>query len=72
METDKNEDSRPMSKRELYDKQVRLLKTFLEHGAISQSQFDKSFHDLTEKMGFGTIDHPSHDGVCCDSSGTDS
>ena len=52
MEIEKTEDSRPMSKRELYDKQVRLLKTFLEHGAITQEQFDKSFHDLTEKMGF--------------------
>ena len=35
---------------ELYERQVRLLRTFLEHGAISQAQFDKSYHDLTEKM----------------------
>ena len=37
---------------ELYYKQVRLLQTFLEHGAISQAQYDKSYHDLSEKMGF--------------------
>lgn len=35
---------------ELYERQVRLLRTFLEHGAITQAQFDKSYHDLTEKM----------------------
>ena len=38
-------------KEELYLRQVRLLQTFLEHGAISQAQYNKSFHDLTEKMG---------------------
>lgn len=38
---------------ELYYKQMELLKTFLEKGAISQAQYDKSVHDLTEKMGFG-------------------
>ena len=38
-------------KRDLYDRQVELLKTFLERNAISQEQYDKSFHDLTEKMG---------------------
>ncbi|MBO4495610.1 MAG: hypothetical protein J5752_07125 [Clostridiales bacterium] len=37
----------------LYLKQKELLETFLEKGAISQKQFDKSFHDLTEKMGEG-------------------
>lgn len=29
----------------------KMLEDFLEHGAISQAQFDKSFGDLTEKMG---------------------
>lgn len=37
---------------ELYEKQMELLKTFLEHGAISQAQYDKSSHDLTVKIGF--------------------
>ncbi len=35
---------------ELYINQVELLKTFLEKGAISKAQFDKSYHDLTVKM----------------------
>ena len=28
------------------------LKTFHEHGVITQAQHDKSLHDLTEKMGY--------------------
>ena len=40
-------------RRELYDRQVELLDTFLEHGAITQAQHDKSLHDLTVKMGYG-------------------
>ena len=38
-------------KRDLYLRQKELLDTFLEHGAISQAQHDKSLRDLTEKMG---------------------
>ena len=37
-------------KRDLYLRQKELLDTFLEHGAISQAQYDKSLGDLTEKM----------------------
>jgi len=37
--------------RELYLHQKQLLDTFLEHGAISRAQYDKSLGDLTEKMG---------------------
>ena len=40
-------------KRELYIKQKNLLDMFLERGAISQAQHDKSLGDLTVKMGFG-------------------
>ena len=40
-------------KKELYERQTALLILFLEKGAISRAQFDKSFKDLTEKMGFG-------------------
>ncbi len=36
---------------QLYLKQKQMLDMFLEHGAISQAQHDKSLHDLTEKMG---------------------
>ena len=39
-------------RRTLYDRQVTTLKTFLEHGAITQAQHDKSLHELTEKMGY--------------------
>ena len=39
-------------KKDLYDRQVELLKTFRERNAISQAQYDKSFHDLTVKMGY--------------------
>lgn len=35
---------------ELYRRQVEMLRQFLEKGAITQAQFDKSYHDLTEKM----------------------
>lgn len=35
----------------LYEKQKKLLDTFLEHGAITKLQYDKSLGDLTEKMG---------------------
>ncbi len=38
-------------KHALYLKQVNLLKTFRARNAISQAQYEKSFHDLTEKMG---------------------
>ena len=40
-------------KRDLYLRQKQLLDTFLEHGAISRAQYDKSLGDLTVKMGFG-------------------
>ena len=35
----------------LYQKQKELLAAFLEKGAISKEQYEKSVHDLTEKMG---------------------
>lgn len=37
-------------KQTLYDRQVKLLKTFLAHGTITEAQFQKSFGDLTAKM----------------------
>lgn len=46
-------ESLPMEKHtneELYLRQVETLKLFLKKGAITQAQFDKSFHDMTEKM----------------------
>ena len=40
-------------KKDLYDRQVDTLKKFLERNAISQQQYDKSLHDLTEKWALG-------------------
>ena len=40
-------------KKQLYLKQKELLDTFLEHHAISKAQYDKSLHDMSEKMGYG-------------------
>ena len=45
-------------KRDLYLRQKELLDTFLEHGAISQAQHDKSLGDLTEKMGMQPSSQP--------------
>ena len=36
---------------QLYLKQKALLEQFLQTGAISKAQYDKSLGDLTEKMG---------------------
>lgn len=38
-------------KKELFLMQKQLLDTFLEHGAISREQYDKSLGDLIVKMG---------------------
>ena len=49
------EDWQPMTaeekKRDLYLRQKELLDTFLERGAISKAQYDRSLGDLTVKMG---------------------
>ena len=37
---------------QLYMRQKKLLETFLERRAISREQFEKSLHDLKEKMGY--------------------
>lgn len=37
---------------ELYAQQVKMLRQFLQNGAISQAQYDKSYGDLTAKMRF--------------------
>jgi len=39
-------------KTELYHQQILMLKTLFEHHAINQQEYEKSKHDLTEKMGF--------------------
>lgn len=45
-------------KRGLYLRQKKLLDTFLEHGAISRAQYDKSLGDLTVKMGMEPDGNP--------------
>ena len=45
-------------KRDLYLRQKQLLDTFLEHGAISRAQYDKSLGDLTVKMGMEPSSEP--------------
>ena len=44
--------------RDLYLRQKELLDTFLEHGAISRAQYDKSLGDLTVKMGVKSNGEP--------------
>ena len=39
--------------RYLFRREKDLLDMFLEKGAITQAQHDKSLHDLIEKMGMG-------------------
>ena len=52
----------PEEKRvQLYLKQKKTLEDFLERGAISQAQFDKSFGDLTEKMGMQEYENYSNE-----------
>ncbi len=50
-----NEEITKLTKEELYLNQVKLLDTFLANGAITKVQYDKSFHDLTEKMGMSHL-----------------
>ena len=42
--------------KELFRNQKQLLNTFLEHGAISRAQYDKSLGDLILKMGISGED----------------
>lgn len=41
----------------LFQHQKKTLDMFLERGAISQAQHDKSLHDLVEKMGMDIDGH---------------
>jgi hypothetical protein len=40
----------------LFRQQKKLLDTFLQNGAISQAQYDKSFGDLVELMGMHGVE----------------
>lgn len=43
-------------KRELFLHQKETLDTFLETGAITKAQYDKSYGDLVKKMGMEEVD----------------
>ena len=51
------EETRPLSReekrKELFRSQKHTLDLFLERGAISRAQYDKSLGDLSLKMGIG-------------------
>ncbi len=53
--TDKDSNTYKLTKEELYLNQVELLDTFLKNGAITQAQYNKSYRDLTEKMGMSHL-----------------
>ena len=42
--------------RQIFLRQKETLDMFLERGAISEAQHDKSLHDLIEKMGMAAED----------------
>lgn len=46
----------------LYLRQKKTLDEFLARGAISKAQYDKSFGDLTEKMGMEDLMHQEQKG----------
>ena len=47
--------SKEAQKRRLFENQKDVLDKFLERGAISQAQYDKSLGDLKTKMGYGAV-----------------
>lgn len=53
-----DESSHKLTKEELYRRQMKLLDTFLSHGTITKAQYNKSAHDLTEKMGMNEASKP--------------
>ena len=57
-----NKYGKPLSHKEqqkqLYLNQKHTLDLFLERGAISQAQYDKSLGDLTRKMGMEKENDP--------------
>ena len=52
----KQELSYQEKKKRLFFEQKNTLDLFLERGAISKAQYDKSLGDLTEKMGMENAD----------------
>lgn len=46
---------KPLTNEDLYHSQMAMLKSFLEHGAISKEQYDHSSKVLTEKIPHGKV-----------------
>ncbi len=61
-EEKKGPETAEMKKQELYFRQKQLLDTFLEHGAISRTQYEKSLGDLTVKMDMESVIHGRKNG----------
>ena len=58
MNTPEDRRSREEQLRDLYEKQKHTLDLFLENGAISRAQYDKSLGNLPKKMGMEKKDDP--------------
>ena len=56
-ETDWNSLSYEEKNKVLFYRQKKTLDEFLQRNAISQAQYDKSLHDLIEKMGIEAETH---------------
>ena len=48
----------------LYERQKKMLEEFLVRGAISKAQYEKSLHDLTEKMGMKAYENRMGGRIC--------
>ena len=57
---------------QLFQRQKQTLDLFLERGAISKAQYDKSLHDLKEKMKVGSSKENINSGSMCESVQADS
>ena len=56
LNTNKESNTTPQEKKlNLFLQQKETLDLFLERGAISQAQYNKSLGDLKEKMGIGKL-----------------
>ena len=50
-----NDEIKNLRKRELFLEQKKTLDIFLENGAISKAQYDKSYGDLVKLMGMEEV-----------------
>jgi len=55
MGTKENDEKKIAENLKLFQSQKQTLDTFLERGAISRAQYDKSLKELKQKMGLNKI-----------------